>query len=491
MSHFSLRPHQVECINALRQSISRGVKRLLVKAPCSFGKTIVFCSIAKSAKDKNSRTLIIVDNIALVRQTILKLLKFVNESDVGVYCATIGSKSSSKLITVATIQSISKSNSDFDIFICDEVHDGLNRVIKFFNDRSSVIIGFTATPFNAKGEPIYGKEDSFFKELTYSVSAKEMLAENFITPMKYGGESEETKIDLSKIRIINGDYDMSQAEDAFLAQKDKMILQVDDMMSRINGRGKIIIMTTGIRHANELEKMIPGSIAYHSDIEDILRKEILEEFEYGKHRFLIGVMAIYKGLDITCVDCIVNMRPIRSFSLYTQLAGRGVRLHEFKNDCLFLDYGQTVEKLGFYEEFDEKNRKEKEKIEGVAPVKKCPECRAIVFASCNECVECGHKFPVAPLKVLEKLDFVAYQGEEHQKGIISEVELSESWFCKTIRVGVIPPHMIGTIYIDFKYSLSSDIALKIHEKHSRLAKKGMTLIWKKAKGKYNNIVSIT
>lgn len=482
-----LRQHQKECIIALRNSISRGNKRLLVKAPCSFGKTIVFCEIAKNVSKKNKKTLIIVDNVALVRQTVDKLLRFVSEDEVGIFCATLGEKEF-KNITVGTIQSLKKANVDLVIF--DEAHQGISRVEKFLNGFQGIVIGFTATPFNAKGEQLYGKEKSFFQELTYSVPAKLMIASGFITPMTYGGEREETKVDLSNIRIINGDYDMSQAEEAYLAQQEKMTLQVDDMLSRVKNRQRVIIMTTGIKHANRLSSLVPNSVAYHSDISDFNRNEILKDFERGVYKFLIGVMAIYKGLDITCVDTIVNMRPIRSYSLFIQLAGRGVRLHSGKENCAFLDYGQTVERLGFYEEFDESRKVEKKKKEMQAPVKKCPECHALVFASCLICNQCNHEFPKKELNAIEKLSFVAFQDGAEQRARIDKVYFESSTFSKTITLGLVPNHGVGTVIVSFQYSRNVEYALRLYDIHSKQVKIGRNIIYKMAKKKYYNIVRI-
>lgn len=480
-----LREHQKDCIDALRNSLARGIKHLLVKAPCSFGKTIVFCEIAKNVSRKDKKTLIVVDNVALVRQTVEKLKNFVSENEVGIYCSTLKEKNIRK-ITVCTIQSIKKN--DFDLIILDEVHAGLSRFERFLSDYSGIVIGFTATPFNNKGVKIYGEENSFFPELTYSINAKLMIANGFITPMKYGGESEETKVDLSDLKIVRGDYDMGKAEEAYLKQDEKMRLQIDDMLSRIKDRKRVIIMTTGIKHANRLSELLDDSVAYHSDILDEERNQILKDFESGKYKFLIGVMAIYKGLDITCVDTIVNMRPMRSYPLFIQLAGRAVRLHGGKNDALFLDYGQTVEKLGFYEEFDEKTHNHKKRT-GEAPIKSCPMCKMFMYASCMTCVDCGFEFPKKEFKTLDKLSIVAYTESAPKEGVITSVVFHDSVFSK--RINCLVRDNKGEINdVDFTYTKNSDYALRLFNIFSKQIKVGKNIIYKLEKNKYYNIVRI-
>jgi hypothetical protein len=48
-------------------------------------------------------------------------------------------------------------------------------------------------------------------------------------------------------------------------------------------------------------------------------------------------MLLTEGFDCPPVDCIVTARPTKSTALYTQMIGRGTRLHPGKRDCLVLD----------------------------------------------------------------------------------------------------------------------------------------------------------
>jgi superfamily II DNA or RNA helicase len=440
-------PYQKECIDALRIAASQGEKRLLVKAPCSFGKTIVFCQIAVNAREKGRKVLIVMDSVFLVEQTVMKLRNFTN--DVGIYCATLNKKEMST-ITVSTIQSI-KENI-FDIVLVDECHSGQSRWQEFLNDMQ-IVIGFTATPYDAKGRAIYGS-DRFFPGLTYSMSVNKLLELNRITPMIYGTEKDETKIDLSSVKIQAGDYKESDLQKVYEIEKDKVVMQLEDMLLRVANRKKVIIMTTGIDHADFIESRLSNSLAYHSKIDNKRRSEILKEFEHGSIKFLIGVMAIYKGLDITSVDCIANMRPTRSKNFWVQLCGRGVRKHPGKVNCLMLDYGQTVENLGFYEDIEEINKKV---TKGLAPEffpKKCPSCLALLKPQIRIC-GCGHVFTVITTDKLEKEAFQRAKIENYKHEIESVVVnhefVSKKGFkMKTIRVGLVDHVDLMFFYPEFK-----------------------------------------
>jgi DNA repair protein RadD len=399
----NLFPYQIECVEAIRRDLLAGFKRLLIKAPCAFGKTIVFCYLAKKAKEQGKKIVIIMDSVFLVEQTLEKLESFAKDS--GVYCGTLNKKEL-RDITVATIQSL-KDFSYFDVVIIDECHIGVSRYEKLLRDYQGKVFGFTATPFSAKGIAIYG-EDKFFTKLTFSMTPMELISLNRLTPLVYGTEKEETKIDLRKIPIVNGDYKENELQKVYEIEKEKVNLQVEDMLTRTVNRKKVIIMTTGINHADYIESILPSSVAYHSGMDNNLRNDKMKKFKDGEVKFLIGVMAIYKGLDIPEADCLVNMRPTRSYSLYVQMAGRVVRACTNKKDAAFLDYGQTVEALGFYEEIKETTRKTTKGITPEYYPKKCPECYMLVKPQVKFC-ECGHVFKVISTLNLTPTAFVTQQ----------------------------------------------------------------------------------
>lgn len=68
------------------------------------------------------------------------------------------------------------------------------------------------------------------------------------------------------------------------------------------------------------------------------RAEILRDFAGGKYDVLCNSMLLTEGWDCPGVDCIVVLRPTKVRSLYSQMVGRGTRLHPGKTDLLLLDF---------------------------------------------------------------------------------------------------------------------------------------------------------
>ena len=68
------------------------------------------------------------------------------------------------------------------------------------------------------------------------------------------------------------------------------------------------------------------------------RAKVLEAFDRGDYNVLCNSMLLTEGWDCPSVDCIIVLRPTKVRSLYSQMVGRGTRLHPGKEDLLLLDF---------------------------------------------------------------------------------------------------------------------------------------------------------
>ena len=78
--------------------------------------------------------------------------------------------------------------------------------------------------------------------------------------------------------------------------------------------------------------IIKGSM----DLED--RRRILSDFKDGKIQVVLNMNVLTEGFDDPAVECVSIVRPTKSFGLYTQIAGRGLRPYFSKTYCLLLDF---------------------------------------------------------------------------------------------------------------------------------------------------------
>jgi superfamily II DNA or RNA helicase len=74
-----------------------------------------------------------------------------------------------------------------------------------------------------------------------------------------------------------------------------------------------------------------------------------------------------------------------------QMVGRGLRLHEGKENCLVLDFGGNVKRHGPIDDIRVKSPSADGP--GLPPAKECPECKEVVPISYSACPDCGYVFP--------------------------------------------------------------------------------------------------
>jgi hypothetical protein len=71
------------------------------------------------------------------------------------------------------------------------------------------------------------------------------------------------------------------------------------------------------------------------------RRGLLERFHQGELDVLTNCNVLTEGFDEPAVDCILMARPTKSSLLYTQMLGRGTRLHPGKEDLQVLDFADN------------------------------------------------------------------------------------------------------------------------------------------------------
>ena len=116
-----LRPHQIKGIDMLRASIRAGNKRVILAAPCSYGKTITAAYLLASAAQKGKRGIFICDRVKLVQQALAAF--DAHGLEVGVMQGMHERTDPRKQIQIASIQTISRRKMpEFDFAIVDEAH---------------------------------------------------------------------------------------------------------------------------------------------------------------------------------------------------------------------------------------------------------------------------------------------------------------------------------------------------------------------------------
>lgn len=389
-----LREYQNNAIIALRNEIVKGVKKMVLCAPTGAGKTIMFTYMISKAIEKGKKCLILTDRTELLSQAGGSLEKF------GIKPIEIKPNKKLKnlngIIYVGMAQTLKRRVkdkmyydflNDLDLVILDECHkQEFNDLMPYFNNKT-VVIGATATP-HREGNQISLHE--FYKEIIEVTTISELISIGFLAkPNSYG-----VKIDLSNVKTKGGEYDQDQVAKVY--DEVKMYHGVYDNYIRLTPNKKGIIFASNISSSIQLVQDFKnkGLPIEHLDgnTPTAERKRILQWFKETPNALISNVGILNAGFDEPNIEVVILYRATKSISLFLQMVGRGSRVTENKKEFTVLDFGNNIQRHGFWEQDRNWNLVKKKKKEGLAPVKDCPECGYILPARLMECPGCKHIF---------------------------------------------------------------------------------------------------
>lgn len=312
----TLRPYQQECIRSIPE---RGA--YLIQLATGLGKTVIFTQMPR-----RGRMLIISHREELVRQP----LKYFN-CKTGVEMAGEHAPADAEVVS-ASVQSLARRlgrypDDYFDIVIIDECHHAAantyRKVIDHFTPR--LLLGFTATPNRAD----HVRLDDIFEKIIFQRDLRwgvqnGWLSDIFCRRVTIG-------YDLSAVKTRGGDFAPGELDEAL----DGTEQAVADAY-RQYAEGATLIFAASVRHAQAIAAAIgPDAVVVTGETKN--RADIIRDFTEQKIKCLVNVMVFTEGTDIPLIETLIIARPTQSDSLYTQMVGRGLRLHPDKQRLNLID----------------------------------------------------------------------------------------------------------------------------------------------------------
>lgn len=334
-----LRPYQSEADEKVAEGF-KSFRRQLIAMPTASGKTVVAGAVAR----RHPRTLFIAHREELLYQAMESL-----ELHAELSCdlekaearAQIGQSrlfDEEARVVVASIQTLDirrerfKPNY-FDLIIVDEAHhaiaDSYLRTLRYF-DGYAKVLGVTATPDRSDLRNL----GAYFQNIAYEVGLVELIKQGWIAPLTI--QTIPVKIDLSKVSVNNGDFDLNESASAIEPYLDEIARIVAREAPKRRSIAFLPLVATSKRFRDACLKA--GLRAAHVDGESEDRKTIIADFKAGKYQILSNCAIATEGFDCPPIDCVIPLRPTKSRSLYAQICGRGFRITPGKADCLLLDF---------------------------------------------------------------------------------------------------------------------------------------------------------
>ncbi len=333
-----LRPYQEEARAAVEGEWEKGVQKTLLVLPTGCGKTVVFAKITEDQVRKGERILILAHRGELLEQAADKI-----RTATGLMCAMEKAEKTCLggwfRVAVGSVQTLMREKrlarfpSDyFQTIIIDEAHhcisDSYQKILSHFGQAK--LLGVTATPDRGDMQNL----GEVFGSLAYEYTLPKAIKEGYLSPIK--ALTIPLKLDLSGVSIQSGDLKAGEVATAL----DPYLYQIADEMKKYCTDRKTVVFLPLVKTSRKFRDILTeqGFKAAEVNGGSRDRAEILEAFDKGEYNVLCNSMLLTEGWDCPSVDCIVVLRPTRVRSLYSQMVGRGTRLHPGKEYLLLLDF---------------------------------------------------------------------------------------------------------------------------------------------------------
>ncbi len=332
-----LRPYQQKAKEAIFEQWETVNKTLLV-LPTGCGKTVVFAKVTEECVRHGDRVLILAHRGELLSQAADKLCKVT-----GLGCATEKAEESCLgswfRVTVGSVQTLMREKrlsrfpeDYFDTIIIDEAHhcisDSYQKVLQHFPEAK--VLGVTATPDRGDMRNL----GQVFESLAYEYTLPKAIKEGYLSPIK--ALTLPLKLDLSGVGIQAGDFKTQELATAL----DPYLYQIAEEMVNYCMDRKTVVFLPLVKTSQKFRDILneKGFCAAEVNGDSKDRAEVLEAFDRGDYNVLCNSMLLTEGWDCPSVDCVVVLRPTKVRSLYSQMVGRGTRLHPGKEHLLLLDF---------------------------------------------------------------------------------------------------------------------------------------------------------
>lgn len=396
--------YQSKYIESLRGSIKRGNKRLVLCASTGAGKTVMFSYMVSEHLKKGGRAIIFTHRSELLTQANGTFSHFGIEADV---ITANSNPDLSKNCHVAMVETFNKRKDEYLSFlqsrtlvIFDEAHlQNFTKIMPLIHE-NSIVIGATATPYR---KPKENQMSDFYNDLVHEIDTPELIEIGKLNPAKSFG----IPIDLSGLKKSGEDYDT-----ASYYSENQLYRGVVSNWKKHAWFTKTILFASNIESSKEVcaEFVLNGFDAKHVDgsMSKSERFEIFEWFNKTPSAILCNCGIATAGFDQHDIQTVILYRATTSLPLFLQMCGRGSRLSPQTGKTHFniLDFGNNISRHGFWEEPREWKLKYEKKStrEQASPVKDCPKCGAMNYASAKICQICEFEFPKTEKEQREEIE---------------------------------------------------------------------------------------
>ncbi|MFZ1126182.1 MAG: DEAD/DEAH box helicase, partial [Candidatus Baltobacteraceae bacterium] len=335
-STLRLRPYQLEAQQAIVEALKRGFRAQLVSLATGLGKTVVIATLPELLELRPTDvTLVVAHRDELIQQLVERMKMQNPDAIVGVEKADEYAAEECTIV-VATVQTLTgprlnrfaaKFGRRIALFVIDEAHHAAAPTYRAILDKiltkrpDATIIGFTATPHRGDGIRL----TEIFPDIVYTMDARAAIDAGYLVPVRSYAVNTETNLD--EVGSRAGDFILGQLAEA--VDTEERNLRVLEAYQTLTPGKKTLVFTASVEHAKNVaalfkEAKIKAAFA-SGDTPQAEREAIVAGFRGSKIDVLVNCGLYLEGFDVPSIEVIINARPTKSTTLYTQVTGRGMR----------------------------------------------------------------------------------------------------------------------------------------------------------------------
>lgn len=400
-----LRPYQSAALQALRERIAAGKRRLILCAGTGAGKTLTSADMLRRASDKGSYVLFIVDRVNLVDQTSAVFDEYGIPH--GVVQGNHPRWDPRENVQVCSAQTLGRRTlpRSPNLIVVDECHCQYKSTLALMAKYPDAVkVGLTATPFTP------GMAEHW-DGMVNVIPTRALINEGYLVEPKIYVAKSPDEAEFSRNKF--GEWsDESTATAGIKIVGDVVTEWIGKTQEHFGGPAKTIVFSPTVEHGRELCAAFQAAgfnfqqISY-LDRDDAERADKIAEFRQADS-LIVGLVScgvLTKGFDVPDVRIGISCKPYRkSLSSHMQEIGRIMRpIPGEVKKALWLDHSGNIERFavdmydvwengaGELSHAQKRDSTPREKSEQTREKVVCPECRGALRG--NTCMSCGWERP--------------------------------------------------------------------------------------------------
>ncbi len=375
ISKLKLRKYQSKVTRQIVAQWKAGHRSVLLVMPPNAGKTVVYEHIVVAALKRGERVCVVAPNIVLVQQTIDKMAHL----NPGVIWAGRPANLDARL-QVASAMTLANREGlyQFDLIIIDEAHHAAaDTWMKILGQHPEAkVLGVTATAKRLDGK---GLDTCGFTAIVHGPWI-DLLTPEFMAPYRLWAPNVPALLDAPEGR----DYKPKDLEKHGI----KMGVLIGDAVKhyKTHCSGKrALAFCMSIKDSIDTVKKFKraGFKAAHmdGDTPNDERAAMLADLNAHRLDVISSCNVLSEGLDIPGVDVVIQLRSTRSYQVYIQQIGRGLR-QDFDNPDKMLE---VIDCAGNYFRLWNPSLDRKYGLDGKSLVTPEQEAREASRVRCDKC----------------------------------------------------------------------------------------------------------